>query len=136
MSQNYTQTNSQVGTQPYDVYQPSGCTQSEPIDCVHSAKDQINGDSNSHSKSRPVVQEGLPDKALRSAQSPTVADAIAKMMEHLGVCCAFGVNGGAMAGLWGALSNSLLQVMNCRHEAGAAFAASEAYFASGRPTVV
>ncbi|KAB8332109.1 thiamine pyrophosphate-binding protein [Scytonema tolypothrichoides VB-61278] len=115
MSQNYTQTNSLVGTQPYDVYQPTD-----------SSKDQTNGNSNGHSNGAAVVQK----------RSPTVADAIANMMEHLGVSCAFGVNGGAMAGLWGSLSNSLLQVMNCRHEAGAAFAAAEAYFATGRPTVV
>ncbi|MDF5727411.1 MAG: scytonemin biosynthesis protein ScyA, partial [Rhizonema sp. PD38] len=38
--------------------------------------------------------------------------------------------------LWGSLSNSLMQVLNFRHESGAAFAAVEAYFASGSPTVV
>ncbi|MBP5973534.1 scytonemin biosynthesis protein ScyA [Brasilonema sp. CT11] len=115
MSQNFTQTNSQADTQPYDVYQPTD-----------SSKEQTNGNSNGHSKSAGVLQK----------RSLTVSDAIANMMEDLGVSCAFGVNGGAMAGLWGSLSNSLLQVMNCRHEAGAAFAATEAYFATGRPTVV
>ncbi|NMG10081.1 thiamine pyrophosphate-binding protein [Brasilonema sp. UFV-L1] len=118
------------------MYQPVECTQSELINSVQSSKDQIDSDSNSHSKNAPVVQERLPDTEPRSRRSLTVADAIARMIEHLGVTCAFGVNGGAMAGIWGALSNSLLQVMNCRHEAGAAFAAAEAYFATGRPSIV
>jgi thiamine pyrophosphate-dependent acetolactate synthase large subunit-like protein len=71
-----------------------------------------------------------------SPKSLSVADAIAQMLQELGIECAFGVAGGAMAALWGALSNSTLSVVNCRHEAGAAFAAVEAYFASDRPTVV
>ena len=66
----------------------------------------------------------------------TVADAIARMLEDLGVGHAFGVAGGAMATLWGALSNSLMPVLNFRHETGAAFAAVEAYFITGRPSVV
>ncbi|WP_017317588.1 scytonemin biosynthesis protein ScyA [Mastigocladopsis repens] len=125
MSQNYTQITSQIGTQPYDVYQPNGCVQSETVGCTQDSKDKLNGNS----KTTPVVQQP-------AQPSLTVADAIAKMMEDLGVCCAFGVNGGAMAGIWGSLSNSLIRVLNFRHEAGAAFAATEAYFASGRPTVV
>lgn len=125
MSHNYTQTTSQLGIQPYDVYQPNGNTQSELNGRVHSSKDQLNNES----ENAPVVQE--------PTQRPlTVASAIATMMEALGVSSAFGVNGGAMAGIWGALSNSLLRVLNFRHEAGAAFAATEAYFATGRPTVV
>ncbi|MBR8838012.1 MAG: scytonemin biosynthesis protein ScyA [Stigonema ocellatum SAG 48.90 = DSM 106950] len=68
--------------------------------------------------------------------SLTVADVIVQMLENLGVGCAFGVAGGAMASLWGSLSNSTMQVLNCRHESGAAFAAVEAYFASSLPTVV
>ncbi|AFY46806.1 thiamine pyrophosphate-dependent enzyme, possible carboligase or decarboxylase [Nostoc sp. PCC 7524] len=66
----------------------------------------------------------------------SVADTIVQMLVKLGVCNAFGVAGGAMASLWNALSNSTLQVLNFRHEAGAAFAAVEAHFASDRPTVV
>jgi acetolactate synthase-1/2/3 large subunit len=130
MSQKYTQTTSQVGIQPYDVYQPKGNTQSDLNGRVHSSKDQLNSESNnSDSKNAPVVQEP-------TQRSLTVANAIATMMEALGVSSAFGVNGGAMAGIWGSLSNSLLRVLNFRHEAGAAFAATEAYFATGRPTVV
>ncbi|MBW4663223.1 MAG: scytonemin biosynthesis protein ScyA [Chroococcus sp. CMT-3BRIN-NPC107] len=67
----------------------------------------------------------------------TVAAAVVAMLEELGVSCAFGVAGGAMATIWGSLSNSqLMQVLNFRHEGGAAFAAVEAYFATNRPTVV
>ncbi|NJN07981.1 MAG: scytonemin biosynthesis protein ScyA [Richelia sp. RM2_1_2] len=71
-----------------------------------------------------------------SNENMTVADAVAQMFEKLGIKSAYGVSGGAMASLWGALSNSSVEVLNFRHEAGAAFAATEAYFASASPTVV
>lgn len=81
-----------------------------------------------------------PDTYVESAPVDTtqltVAEAIAGMLEDLGVGHAFGVAGGAMATLWGALSNSLMPVLNFRHEAGAAFAAVEAYFITGRPSVI
>ena len=67
----------------------------------------------------------------------SVAQALVNVLEDLGVRDAFGVSGGAMATLWGALSNSpLIDVLHCRHEGGAAFAATEAHFASDRPVVV
>ena len=67
----------------------------------------------------------------------SVAQALVKVLEDLGVRDAFGVSGGAMATLWGALSNSpLIDVLHCRHEGGSAFAATEAHFASDRPVVV
>ena len=66
-----------------------------------------------------------------------VAQALVKVLEQLGVSEAFGVSGGAMATVWGALSNSpTIDVLHCRHEGGAAFAATEAHFASDRPIVV
>jgi acetolactate synthase-1/2/3 large subunit len=49
---------------------------------------------------------------------------------------AFGVSGGAIASLWGALSASEIKVVHFRHETGAAFAAIEAYFATNAPVVV
>lgn len=58
------------------------------------------------------------------------------MLWRLGAREAFGVSGGAMAGLWDALSSSELGVYHFRHETGAAFAAIEASFASGRPAVL
>ena len=67
----------------------------------------------------------------------SVAQALVKVLEQLGVSEAFGVSGGAMATIWGALSNSsTIDVLHCRHEAGAAFAATEAHFASDRPIAV
>jgi thiamine pyrophosphate-dependent acetolactate synthase large subunit-like protein len=67
----------------------------------------------------------------------SVAQALVKVLENLGVCEAFGVSGGAMATIWSALSNSsLIDVLHCRHEGGAAFAATEAHFASDRPMAV
>lgn len=65
-----------------------------------------------------------------------VVEAIAKMLEDMGVQYAFGVSGGAIAPMWHALQHSSIRVLHFRHEAGAAFAAAEAYFASGRPVVV
>ncbi len=66
----------------------------------------------------------------------TVVSALVQMLSRLGVQEAFGVSGGAMAALWDALSSSPLGVYHFRHETGAAFAAIEACFASGRPTVL
>ena len=68
--------------------------------------------------------------------STTVVSALVDMFLRLGVKEAYGVSGGAMAALWDALSSSRLGVYHFRHETGAAFAAIEAGFASGRPTVL
>jgi acetolactate synthase I/II/III large subunit len=66
----------------------------------------------------------------------SVASAIVKMLEEIGVQYAFGVSGGAIVPLWHALQHSSIRLLHFRHEAGAAFAATEAYFASGAPIVV
>ncbi|EAW38198.1 scytonemin biosynthesis protein ScyA [Lyngbya sp. PCC 8106] len=67
----------------------------------------------------------------------SVSQAVVKLLEDLGVVWAFGVSGGAMATQWDALSNSRqIQVIHCRHESGAAFAALEASLVSNRPVVV
>ncbi|MEH2013994.1 ScyA-related TPP-binding enzyme [Nostoc sp.] len=66
----------------------------------------------------------------------SVAEAVVKILEDMGVEYAFGVSGGAIAPVWAALHQSSIQVLHFRHEAGAAFAAVEAYFASDRPVVV
>ncbi len=68
--------------------------------------------------------------------SISVAETVVKMLERLGVNYAFGVSGGAIAPLWATLEHSSIPVRHFRHEAGAAFAAVESYFASGRPAVV
>jgi thiamine pyrophosphate-dependent acetolactate synthase large subunit-like protein len=71
-----------------------------------------------------------------SSSSISVAKAIAFMLESMDIKYAFGVSGGAMATLWSALSNSSIEIIHCRHEGGAAFAATEASLISDHPTVV
>ncbi|MBF2065424.1 MAG: scytonemin biosynthesis protein ScyA [Calothrix sp. C42_A2020_038] len=83
-----------------------------------------------------VEPKAINNSQQQKLQSNNVAEAIVQMLENLGIESAHGVAGGAMATLWGALSNSRVQVLNYRHEAGAAFAAAEAYFANDCPTVV
>jgi thiamine pyrophosphate-dependent acetolactate synthase large subunit-like protein len=78
--------------------------------------------------------ESLP--SIEVLSSVTVASELVAMLFRLGVRQAFGVSGGAMATLWDALSSGPLAVHHFRHESGAAFAAIEASFAGGRPTVV
>jgi acetolactate synthase I/II/III large subunit len=77
----------------------------------------------------PVEEEWQP-------ASVSVAEAVVKMLEEMGVQYAFGVSGGAIAPIWHALQHSSIRVLHFRHEAGAAFAATEAYFVSDRPVVV
>jgi acetolactate synthase-1/2/3 large subunit len=73
---------------------------------------------------------------LASVAPPlTVAEALAEGLRQLGAVHACGVSGGAQALLWAALSERL-ELLHFRHEGGAAFAATEAHFASGRPVVV
>ncbi|MBE9205167.1 scytonemin biosynthesis protein ScyA [Nostoc sp. LEGE 06077] len=126
MSQNYTDSNSQLVTT--DIYQEL------PTNGTH-YPESLPQDSHplEHLEPQKVISTLLP-----SDRHPhlTVAEAIAQMLVNLGICSAFGIAGGAMASLWNALSNSQMQVLNFRHEAGAAFAATEAYFASDRPTVI
>ncbi len=76
---------------------------------------------------------------VTSAQRETAqnaSQALVSFLHSLGVRYAFGVSGGAIAPIWGALSQSAIQVIHCRHESGAAFAAVEAHFATGAPVVV
>lgn len=103
---------------------------------------KTNSNRNHHSEQliakRIVFQPSSKDGQKKDdVVSLTVAQAIVKVLEDIGVRQVFGVSGGAMATLWAALSNSpLIDVIHCRHEGGAAFAATEAYFSSGRPVVV
>ncbi len=123
MSQNYTGSNSPlITTEPYKEFRANRYVESVS-DSRQLDESQNNGE----------VQPFLNDE---TPPTLSVADAIAQMLVNLGVGYAFGVAGGAMASLWGALSNSSIEVLNFRHEAGAAFAATEAYFANNRPTVV
>lgn len=79
-------------------------------------------------RERDPAPVNLPDR--------TFAEVLVHMLERLGVCCAFGIPGGAIVPLWTALRRSAIPVLHFRHEAGAAFAAAEASLASGRPAVV
>ena len=107
-----------------------------------------NGNGNGNGKKAMPESYGLASQTAGSAIASqtqkskeipqvTVAQALVEVLENLGVKEAFGVSGGAMATVWGALSNSpSIDVLHCRHEGGAAFAAAEAHFASDRPMVV
>lgn len=74
------------------------------------------------------------DLATPAPALPTVAEGLATSLCALGVTHALGVCGGAQALLWAAFSKHL-DVLHFRHESGAAFAATEAHFTSGRPVV-
>jgi len=66
----------------------------------------------------------------------SVAEALVGQLAELDVESAFGVSGGAIAQLYDALAESPIALHHFRHETGAAFAATEAHFASDRPTAV
>lgn len=72
----------------------------------------------------------------QNAKPETLSHAIVSFLTQLGVRYAFGVSGGAIAAIWGALSDSDIRVVHCRHESGAAFAAVEAHFATDAPVIV
>src|SRR5688500_17130623 len=84
----------------------------------------------------PVCPTELAVRPPGDLRPATVVAELVEVLVRLGVKQAFGVSGGAMAALWDALSSSSLGVYHFRHETGAAFAAIEAGFASGRPTVL
>ena len=84
-----------------------------------------------------VGDDLLEQVAFTSIQPPpvTAAEGLAQAFRSLGVAHAYGVCGGAQALIWAALSKHL-ELLHFRHECGAAFAAAEAHFVSGRPVVV
>lgn len=65
-----------------------------------------------------------------------VSETLVRALASAGVSHAFGLTGGAIAPFARALENGAIDVVHCRHEAGAAFAALEGYFATGRPGLV
>ncbi len=65
-----------------------------------------------------------------------VGDALADLLYALGVRQAFGLVGGAIGPLCESLAKSPIEVVHCRHEGGAAFAAVEASLAADRPVVL
>ncbi len=86
-------------------------------------------------RSKPTALYSLPETEI--GPEMTVAEAVVKHLGSLGVERAFGVSGGAIALFFDALVESeRIELHHCRHESGAAFAATEAYFATGTPAVV
>ena len=82
---------------------------------------------------RAAATQGL---EIRTRTESTVVQAMADHLAAQGVEQAFGVSGGAIALIFDALEESAIELGHFRHETGAAFAAAEAHFATGRPTVV
>lgn len=78
----------------------------------------------------------FPKNTTAKITPATIADSIVQMLKLLGVQHAFGIGGGAIATIWEALEQSSIEVLHFRHEAGAAFAAMEAYFADDYPVAV
>lgn len=66
----------------------------------------------------------------------SVSETLADVLVDLGATHAFGLLGGGVAPIYDAIARSSLELIHCRHETGAAFAALEASLASGRPSVV
>lgn len=73
---------------------------------------------------------------ITDTRSTRLVDFIANGLADIGVDTAFGIIGGAVAPMADAIAQSSLRMVHCRHEAGAAFAATEASLASGRPCAV
>ncbi|MEM1201911.1 MAG: thiamine pyrophosphate-dependent enzyme [Acidobacteriota bacterium] len=86
------------------------------------------------------LKTSVPDVGLAPSAPPeadtSLARSIVTAFHELGVRESFGVSGGAIALLFDALADSPIDLRHFRHETGAAFAATEAYFATGRPTLV
>ncbi len=66
----------------------------------------------------------------------TVVQGLVESLAKLGVEEAFGVSGGAIALIFDALEESSIKLRHLRHETGAAFSATEAHFATDKPTAV
>ncbi len=75
-------------------------------------------------------------EAPGSKKAANLIRSLVDSLAELGVENAFGVSGGAIALLFDAIEESTVKLHHFRHESGAAFAAAEAYFATGHPTVV
>lgn len=70
------------------------------------------------------------------ADARTASQFVAEQLAALGVRDAFGVLGGGIAAFAEGLRRAPIRFVHTRHEAGAAFAAVEAHFASERPALV
>ena len=86
-----------------------------------------------------TLREDAAPAPVERPVSPPEVSLVSAFVDHLsdlGVEQSFGVSGGAIALLFDALVESDVELRHFRHETGAAFAAAEAHFASGKPTMV
>ncbi len=83
-----------------------------------------------------VVGWGGTGAAWAASEASSASRAIAMALVGAGVREAFGVLGGGIAPFAAGLSNTPICFHHFRHEAGAGFAAIEAFFETGRPGVV
>ncbi|MGI5864972.1 MAG: thiamine pyrophosphate-binding protein [Myxococcales bacterium] len=86
------------------------------------------------SKIQPDVSPASPAPVVEPPRS--VSEALAQQLCDLGVTHALGLTGGAVVPLCDALARTPIKILHCRHESGAAFAATELSLASGRPVAV
>jgi acetolactate synthase I/II/III large subunit len=82
---------------------------------------------------RAAAPQGL---EFHTRTETTVVSGLIDYLAALGIEQAFGVSGGAIALIFDALEESSIELRHFRHETGAAFAATEAHFATGKPTLV
>ena len=82
------------------------------------------------------IEVKRPEPRREAKTEVNLAAGIIQALGDLGVEQAFGVSGGAIALLFDALADSEISLHHFRHESGAAFAAAEAFFASGKPSLV
>lgn len=80
-----------------------------------------------------VVGWGRRGASWAAPDAPSVSRVIAQSLFEAGVREAFGLLGGGIAPFAAGLSNTPIRFYHFRHEAGAGFAAIEAYFETGRP---
>lgn len=85
--------------------------------------------------SEQVVGWGAAQAAWAKPDSVSVSRAICEALSHLGVTDAFGILGGGIAPFAAGMALTSLRFRSFRHEAGAGFAAIEAFHATGRPTM-
>ena len=88
----------------------------------------------SHHEAVEVVGWGA-RAAWAHAEARSVGRVLCEALAGLGVRHAFGVLGGGIAPFAAGLAASPIRLFHTRHEAGAVFAAVEAHFESGRPTL-
>ena len=72
----------------------------------------------------------------KAARIIDLSAGLVELLRRLKVCAAFGLTGGALARFFDAMGRAPFPVVHCRHEGSAAFAATEASLASGRPALV